>query len=103
MAQPGPLIKKLDAEIDSEADDKAALSHEARQKAEAEVMGDLLVIEREESGRFWSAMAHNLPAQHRADSRRCAILGVQLITVPRAEVRGTSPEHVVTFAGGRWR
>ena len=35
------LIAALDREIDTEADDKAALSHEARQKAEAEVMGDL--------------------------------------------------------------
>ena len=31
------LIKKLDTEIDAEADDKAALSHDARQKAEVEV------------------------------------------------------------------
>jgi hypothetical protein len=33
------LIKRLDAEIDTESDDPASLSHEAREKAEAEVMG----------------------------------------------------------------
>jgi hypothetical protein len=95
------LIKKLDAEIDSEADDAAALTHEARQKAEAEVMGDLLAVEREESALVWRAMDERLPAEHRADCAPQAILGVQLITVPRAEVRGTSPEHVVSFAGVR--
>ena len=38
------LIARLDAEINTEADDKSALTHEARQKAEAEVMGDLLKL-----------------------------------------------------------
>jgi hypothetical protein len=38
------LIAALDREITSEADDKAALSPEARQQAEAEVMGDLLHV-----------------------------------------------------------
>ena len=46
------LIKRLEAEIDAESNDKSALSHEARQKAEAEVMSDLLAIERDE--RRWS-------------------------------------------------
>jgi hypothetical protein len=36
------LIKRLDAEIDTESDDKSAMSHEQRQRAEAEAMGDLL-------------------------------------------------------------
>jgi hypothetical protein len=89
------LIKKLDAEIDAEADDAAALTHEARQKAEAEVMGDLLAVERAESALVWRAMDERLPAEHRADCAACAILGVQLITVPRAEVRGTSLQHVI--------
>jgi hypothetical protein len=43
------LVAKLDAEINSEADDAAALTHEARQKAEAEILGDLLDAERLET------------------------------------------------------
>ena len=42
MAAQRRADRALDREIASEADDKAALSHEARQKAEAEVQGDLL-------------------------------------------------------------
>jgi hypothetical protein len=42
------LVKRLAAEIDSEADDGAAMSHEARQIAEAEIAGDLLDAERQE-------------------------------------------------------
>lgn len=43
------LIAALDREIANEADDASALSHEARQQAEAEVMGDLLATERQEA------------------------------------------------------
>ena len=42
------LNAALDREIDAEADDKAALSHEAREKAEVEVRADLLSVERDE-------------------------------------------------------
>jgi hypothetical protein len=43
------LIKRLDAEIDSEKDDPNALTIEERQKRAALVMGDLRVIERQEA------------------------------------------------------
>jgi hypothetical protein len=43
------LIAALDREIASGGDDKSALSHEARQQREAETMGDLLAIERDEA------------------------------------------------------
>ncbi|MGZ5234158.1 MAG: hypothetical protein ACXWC3_29450 [Burkholderiales bacterium] len=96
------LIKKLDGEIASESDDAASMSHEARQKAEAEVIGDLLDIERQEAELTWMAQAERLPIEHRDDINPVALLGVRLVTAPRVEVSGTSPEHVVTFAGGRW-
>ena len=48
---------ELDREIDNEADDKSALTHEVRQQREAVVLGDLLAVERDESahwsGRRW--------------------------------------------------
>jgi hypothetical protein len=96
------LIKRLDQEIDSEADDKSAMSHEARQKAAAEVMDDMLSVERDESALVWRAMDERLPIEHRADCAAQAILQVRLVTAPRANPSpGTSPQHGITFAGGR--
>jgi hypothetical protein len=90
------LIAALDREIATEADDKAALSHEAREKAEAEVMGDLLAIERDETALVWQAQSQNLPIEHRADINPVALLGLQLIT--RARV-SEAPE---TSRGYSW-
>ena len=72
------LINRLEAEIDGESDDKNALGHEERQKREAEVMGDLLAIERDESALVWQAQAQGLPAERRADCGAQAILGCRL-------------------------
>ena len=53
---------------------KAALSHEACQKAEAEVQGALLAVERDESRwcvhRAWT---HGLPCQQRSDTSPLAV------------------------------
>jgi hypothetical protein len=78
------IIKKLDAEIDGEADDAASLSHEERQRREAEAMSDLLDIERQEAALVWRAMDEKLPVEHRADISPQAVLGVALVTAPRA-------------------
>ena len=78
------MLAKLDAEINTEADDRSALTHEAREKAEAEVMGDLLDIERQEAALCWAAMDERLPIEFRADCDPRAILGVGLVVVPRA-------------------
>jgi hypothetical protein len=88
------LIAALDREIASEADDKSALSHEARQTAEAETMGDLLDIERQEAALVWQAQAQGLPIEHRADISPLALLGVRLVTIPRTtELPETSPGY----------
>ena len=68
------LIAALDREIAAEADDLAALTHEARQTRTAEVMRDLLDIERQEAALVWTAQAQSLLVEHRADcdpSRSC--------------------------------
>ncbi|MET4277156.1 MULTISPECIES: hypothetical protein [unclassified Bradyrhizobium] len=95
------LVAALDREIASESDDKAALSHEARQKAEAEVMGDLLAVERDESALVWQAQAQGLPCEHRADVNPLALLGLRLVTVPRADLPPTSPDHGYNIVGRR--
>jgi hypothetical protein len=87
------LIAALDREISTEADDPAALSHEQRQQAEAQTMGDLLDIERQEASLVWMAQAQGLPCEHRADCAVLAILGCGLITVARPANGPSSPEH----------
>jgi hypothetical protein len=93
------LIAALDREIASEADDAAALKDEARQQREAETMGDLLVVERDESWFVWLALAQCLPVEYRADCAPQAVFGCRLITTPATFGRRTSPEHIITFAG----
>ena len=101
QSEKSALIAALDREISTEADDKAALSHEAREKAEAEVQGDLLAVERDEAALVWSAMEQNLPVEHRADCSPLAILQCRLITAPHAAPPPSSPEHAYNIVGGR--
>lgn len=90
------FIAWLAADVDRNADPKGALSHEARQQQEAELMGDLLAVEREESFFVWKAQSQNLPCEHRADISPLALLGLKLVTTPRADA---APE---TTAGYSW-
>jgi hypothetical protein len=86
------LIAALDRSIADESDDGAALSHEARQKAEAETMSDLLSAERDESFFVWQAQAQNLPIEHRGDISASALLGLRLTSTARTtELPETSP------------
>jgi hypothetical protein len=86
------LIAALDREIASEADDKAALSHEARQQRSSEVEQDLLAVQFDESAAVWAAQAQGLPVEHRSDCSPLAILQVRLVTTPRADaLPETSP------------
>jgi hypothetical protein len=78
------LISFLDTLVDAESDDPAALSHVARQQREAEAMGDLLAVERDESALVWMAQAQGLAIEHRSACAPEAILGCRLITAPRA-------------------
>ena len=78
-------IAKLDAEIDAESDDAASLSHEDKQRREAEAQRDLLDIERQEAALVFAAWEHGLACEHRSDISPLALLGLRLITASRAE------------------
>jgi hypothetical protein len=78
------LIAALDREIAAESDDKAALSHTDRELRTSEVMGDLLAVERTEAALVWRAMSEKLPVEFRADINPQALLGIALVTAPRA-------------------
>ena len=83
------LISALDALVDEEKDNDAALTDEARQKAETEVMGDLLEQERLEAALIWTAQAQGLPIEFRGDCNPIAILQLRLVTT--AKPNGQEP------------
>ena len=56
------LLAAIDREVMACADDKAALTDDEREVRLAEVMGDLLGVEREEVTLIWRAMDEGLPA-----------------------------------------
>ena len=89
------LIKRLDAEIDSESDGAAALTHDARKQQENVVQGDLLVVERDEAALVWRAMRERLPVDHRADCAPQAILGCMIVTAPRVDANGSSRDRAI--------
>jgi hypothetical protein len=96
------LVDALDALIDAEADDAASLSHEQRRQAEAEAQGDLLDIERQEAALTWSAIEQGLLVEFRPDISPLAILGLRLVTVPRAAPPDSSAGHAgYNLIGGR--
>ena len=99
------LIAALDREIAAEADDDAALTHEARQRQEADVLGDLLTCERDESWLVWTALAQSLPVFHRNDCSPLAILQCRLITAAavNASPGSSSPHAYDVVNGGRRR
>ena len=78
------LIAALDREIASEADDKAALSHEAREKAVAETQADLLAVERDESWFVWQAQSQGLPV----------LLHTGTTFIAQAPLEYTLPRHL---------
>ena len=100
------LLASLDALVSEEADDDAALTHEARQHQEAEVMADLLAVERDEAALVWRAMDERLPMEHRADCAPQAILRCMIVIAPSVTASGTSREHgidIVDHSGRRRR
>jgi hypothetical protein len=52
------LVAALDRAIDEEADDEHALDHGEREKREAEVLADLLMVERSEAALVWASTRH---------------------------------------------
>jgi hypothetical protein len=48
-------------------------------------MADLLSVERDEAALTWSAMEQRLPIEFRPDISPLALLGLKLVTAPRAD------------------
>jgi hypothetical protein len=99
------LIAALDRQIDSESDDGAALTHEAREQQAAEVQGDLMSTERDEATLMFRGWADGLSILPRPDLAPAALLNVQLVTPPAINTSGSSPERADfdLVGGGRRR
>jgi hypothetical protein len=98
-----PDAEKIDASFDEIADDKNALDEKTRAEKEAQIIADTLEIHRRICALIWHAeMQQAEIIDCAADTPPEAVLGVRLVTAPRANPSpGTSPEHVITFAGVR--
>lgn len=86
------LVAALDREIDDCADDPSALTGEQRQEAEAEVLADLLAVEREECRLIEIAQAQGQPADYRVDCDPRAILGFEWVAAPSSAARESDGE-----------
>jgi hypothetical protein len=90
---PDLLIKRLSAEIDTESDDPASLSHADRELRSSEVAGDLLAVEFDEAALVFRAQSEGMPIEHRADCSPLAILQMRLVTVAPTDGQASSMEH----------
>jgi len=74
--------------------DDEGLSHEQRERLDAEIMTELLQTARAEAHCCWEASI-----EWRADADSKAVLGLELIVRPMMEARGPSPEHAYDIVG----
>lgn len=99
------IIKKLEAAIDAESDDKAALSGEDRAKRIATITADMLANERDECALVWLAQEQGLPVEHRVDIDPLALLGVSEVGREPVVQTYSSPQHaaleMIVPGGGR--
>ncbi|MCP3459763.1 hypothetical protein [Bradyrhizobium sp. CCGUVB23] len=72
------LIAKLDKAIDDAADDGAALTREQREVQEAQVLSDMLAVERREVALIFAAEAQGTMIDFRPDTSPQALLGLRL-------------------------
>lgn len=86
------LLAVINAEIDAKADDKNALTLEARQQRSGAVQSELLRVERDLSSLIWRGQREGLNIEH-GDVSPIAILSCEIITAPARAADGTSVEH----------
>ena len=94
------LLAKVNAELDEAADDKTALSQEQREQMGAQIITDMLAVERSECSLIWAVDAEGTVIDFRATTTPEAVLGIRLITVaPRVAAPGTSADHAYDIVG----
>ena len=92
------MIEKLDKMID-EACAGGGMTRADRERAEAAVMSELLVVERRQVALVWEGMRQGLPVTHRPDCDPKAILGVVAVVRPTAPQPRSSVVHAFDVVG----
>jgi hypothetical protein len=96
------LLAKINASLDEIADDKAALSQQQREEAEAQISSDMLAIERLEVACIWHAeAAKGEIIDFRGGTSPQSLLGIKLVNQPHTNGSGTSWMHAIDIRG--WR
>lgn len=86
------LIDALCAKAAEAADDQHALGAIERAEKEAEIMTDVLALEREEVSLIWAAEAEGLTIEFRPDVSPEAVLGIEItVAAPAISVRPWFP------------
>jgi hypothetical protein len=99
---PDAMLKWLDGMLAEEADDASALSIAERQTQSAQIVGDLLSIERDLAALTWRGLDEGLPVWFPQDLSVAAMLAAELVTIPASNGGRTSPEHgAYDIIGGR--
>jgi len=97
---PQELQAKINAGLDEVSDDKSALDQQQREQMEAQISSDMLAIERAEVALIWAAEAQNNEIlDFRSTTSPQSLLGFRLVSAPRTNPSGTSPQHVIDIAG----
>ncbi|WFU34071.1 hypothetical protein QA635_06425 [Bradyrhizobium brasilense] len=93
------LIAALDREIDEAADDGEALTIEQRREREAEILADLLAVEREEVMLVDRAEKQGQHVAHRAGTDPLALLSIEWVpAAPPAAPEGAGEAGLVRHA-----
>jgi hypothetical protein len=72
---------------------RIGISPEDRERLEAQIMADTLIIERAECSVIWHAEARGEVIDFRRDTSPFALLGVAFVTAPAVNGRGSSQGH----------
>jgi hypothetical protein len=98
------LVAKIEVSIDEIADDPAALSAKERQVREAQILADMLEIERSECSLIRAAEARGETIDFRVGTSPLALLGVALVvTGSRATASQTSLGMAIDYIGSSER
>jgi hypothetical protein len=85
------LLEKVRAGFREIGDDKHALDQRQREEMLATISADSLAAERSECACIWHAAERGEIIDFRPTTSPQAVLGVQLVTAPRAEETGSTP------------
>lgn len=95
------IAQKLERDIRAVADDKNALSEEAKREASATVNASIFELERSEESLIRALEDEGRNVTRRPDAAALAVLSITTSIRERGELPASSPQHVIRGGGGR--